>query len=224
MLRASSTTPLPGRVLVFGSLPGAGSDLDLLVRDEDLSALRTGARRRGLPLPGRRVGSLRGRHGRGRRPRPGRPSGGSLRPSWTSCSAPRCRSTASRGSSVRRPVHALLDPRAAHRTRRPAGEAPASARRRGGRGSAGLGGRPRACFGVEPDRRARESGTGRHRAERASPAEETADRRALRHRRVGQELAGPAPARRARTPRLRRGRRMVAVRAERRGSTGWPCP
>jgi thymidylate kinase len=30
----------PGRVLVFGSLPGVGRDLDLLVRDDDLPAIR----------------------------------------------------------------------------------------------------------------------------------------------------------------------------------------
>src|SRR5205807_2053238 len=29
----------PGRALVFGSLPGAGRDLDLLVRDDDVPAL-----------------------------------------------------------------------------------------------------------------------------------------------------------------------------------------
>jgi hypothetical protein len=38
----------PHSVLVFGSLPGAGRDLDLLVRDEDLDALRSGLDREGF--------------------------------------------------------------------------------------------------------------------------------------------------------------------------------
>jgi thymidylate kinase len=38
----------PGRALVFGSLPGADRDLDLLVRDGDLAALREGLAREGF--------------------------------------------------------------------------------------------------------------------------------------------------------------------------------
>src|SRR5205823_12272351 len=38
----------PGPVLVFGSLPGTGRDLDLLVRDEDLAALRDSLDRAGF--------------------------------------------------------------------------------------------------------------------------------------------------------------------------------
>jgi thymidylate kinase len=42
----------PGAVLVFGSLPGAGRDLDLLVRDGDLDALRTALDREGFRSKG----------------------------------------------------------------------------------------------------------------------------------------------------------------------------
>jgi thymidylate kinase len=42
----------PSPVLVFGSLPGAGQDLDLLVRDDDLAALRAALTREGFLVRG----------------------------------------------------------------------------------------------------------------------------------------------------------------------------
>jgi hypothetical protein len=93
----------PRAVLVFGSLPGAGRDLDLLVRDEDLDAIRSGLDREGFRSQGDEWVRFAA----------GSAEAVDLLPasSWrlpsrssTSCSPPRCRSRASPASCARRPA------------------------------------------------------------------------------------------------------------------------